>query len=449
MSEALHRPEGTPDEPLRPIASSGSLHADRREYAFQSMLQLASELNVSLGLYETVDLLMLNLMGQFRTSRSALWLMTEGTNKAVLVRHRGLSKSSALTVGTTCADAIGRRFAARREPILAWALREHVAPAALPMLEHAGIALFAPISGGDQLLGWLALGNRIDGTPYASEDLAILEASLGIVGPSILNGRLYSRVLETNRQLQASNERLGEMDQLKSDFLSNVNHELRTPLTIMIGALDCVTDQSGDARSRDHFVSLAQQNARNLWSLVENLLTFSELSRNQAPIQIEILSIREELEGCFSRRRPGVASGLRELTASWAPDLVPAKIDRSRFHQILDELIDNAVKFTPQGSRIRLEADMHQQEDRLWVRVQVVDDGPGVPAAKLTSVFNAFEQIDGSSTRTEGGLGMGLALCRQLIERMSGQISVTSEPGRGTAFCVLFPAGDRRAIARS
>lgn len=445
MSEPLRAPGEGPVVRAPGGPGPGPAAADRRDYSFQSMLQLAGELGVSLGLHETADLLTLNLMGQFRAARSALWLLPDGPGHPVLVRSRGIPKSAAVALGTTCAAALRERFAASRQPVLSWALGERLGPSAMPLLEHAGVALFAPLASGDQLLGWLALGNRIDGQPYGARDFEVLGASAGIVGSSILNGRLYSRVLEANRLLRATNDRLGEMDRLKNEFVSNVNHELRTPLTITIGALECAGSASAGAPNRDRFVAVALENARHLASLVENLLSFSEVRRDPTPVRCETASMRETLEECFRQRRPGVAAGLRELTCECAPALLPATFDPARFARIVDELIDNAVKFTPQGSHIRLAADLANHEGREWVRVRVSDDGPGIPAARLPALFAVFEQVDGSSTRAVGGLGMGLALAQQLARCMGCVLSAASEPARGTVFTLLVPAAERRS----
>ena len=446
MSEALPAPGESPDEAPRLVPAAAS--ADRREYSFQSLLQLAGELSLSLGLYETLDLLTLSLMGQFGATRSAVWLMDEEAASPVLVRHRGMTRASTLALGSICADALLERFRSQPRPVLAWAMHEPLGPAAIPILEHAGVALFAPLRSGEQLLGWLALGNRLDGQHYGPAELEVLEASLGIVSSSILNRRLYSRVLEANRQLRGTNERLGELDRLKSDFVANVNHELRTPLTVMIGALDCAAGLGNMSDAQTHFVSGALESARHLWSLVENLLTFSEMTRDEVLIRPETTSLPGPLQAWFQQRQPGVATRLRELTLSCAPDLLPATFDRLRLTQILDELLDNAVKFTPQGSHIRVEADLHEHGSAIWGRIRVMDDGPGIPASGLTSLFKPFQQVDGSSTRTVGGLGMGLAFCRQLAERMSCQLLASSQPGRGTTFTLLVPTAERGIVPR-
>jgi signal transduction histidine kinase len=109
---------------------------------------------------------------------------------------------------------------------------------------------------------------------------------------------------------------------------------------------------------------------------------------------------------------------------------------------VLDALVDNAVKFTPPGSRITLRLDAHTQNRTRWVRVRVEEDGPGIPSDQLGNLFDPFWQLDGSSTKKFGGLGIGLAMARDLVDRMGGRLSVASEEGRGTTFTILLRADE-------
>jgi len=106
---------------------------------------------------------------------------------------------------------------------------------------------------------------------------------------------------------------------------------------------------------------------------------------------------------------------------------------------VLDELVDNAVKFTPEGSQIRVSLGDHVSESRPWLRIEVEDDGPGIPAEWLPNVFERFSQLDGSTTRPVGGLGIGLATAKTLAEAMGGRLMVDSAPDRGAVFSLLLP----------
>jgi len=134
-----------------------------------------------------------------------------------------------------------------------------------------------------------------------------------------------------------------------------------------------------------------------------------------------------------------VLSGYRTLDLQAAPDLPIALADVGRLERVLDELIDNAIKFSPAGTRIVLRT-RHTPGDPFAVTIEVEDDGPGIPPEQLEQVFDPFRQGDGTITRAAGGLGMGLALGRQMIERMGGRLEAASEPGVRTTFRVRLRA---------
>jgi two-component system sensor histidine kinase ChiS len=271
-------------------------------------------------------------------------------------------------------------------------------------------------------------------------DLMIVQATLGLAGASIQNALLYNHILEANRQLRTSNERLGELDRLKSEFLSNLNHELRTPLATVLGALQCLEGAVPGPEQLRSLVRMALQKAEHLRDLVENLLMFSDVSTNRMPFHLETLDVRETLVPWYEARVPGITSELREFTYTHARDLPRATFDPQRLAQILDELVENALKFTPKGCCLRLDVSARQEAGRRWVALSLSDNGPGIPAERMESLFNSFEQVDGSLTRTVGGLGVGLAFCKRLAERMDCVLQASSTLGEGTTFTLLLPA---------
>ncbi len=442
MTQPARAPDPGPDvAPATPSAEEEQgARAARREHSYQALLQLGQDLTVSLDLRETVDLLVFNVMGQLGTGRLALWLLSDDDPpQAVLMSCHGFPRRLVETVGAACGLAPSARAVAGEETGGGDDAPGRMGPAESELSRQNGLVVFEPVRVREEVLGWLALGAKVDGTPYTREELDVLQAILGVVGASLLNGRLYNRVLETNRRLSASNERLYEADRLKSEFLRNVNHELRTPLTVVIGALDCLMLAGVGSGPERSLMQAAQQNAQHLKGLVENLLTFSDAVNTRLPVHLVTADVHDALASFCARRHAGVAASLRELTYVHEEGLPPARFDPMRLSQILDELVDNALKFTPHGSHLALTAGRATADGREWVRLEFSDDGPGIPAGRLESVFHSFEQVDGSTTRAAGGLGMGLAFARQLAERMGARLTVASAVGKGTTFTLLLP----------
>ncbi|HYM82007.1 MAG TPA: ATP-binding protein [Candidatus Limnocylindria bacterium] len=440
MSEPLRRIPA--DEPA-PESGSGSDPglAARREHSLRSLLELSRELKVSLDLYETADLLLFNLMGQFGTARSAMWLFTGDKGaRSVMVRCHGFKPQAVSAVTDICADAVRRRLAREPSPMLSWALKPDLGTAEFELIRQVGIALFAPLSAHGELLGLLALGARVNGTSYTDDNLQTLETALGMVGMSLQNTRLYNRLFENNRQLRLSHDRLLEHTRLKSEFLSNVNHELRTPLAVIIGTLECIVDHRSTDEDLKGLVQGGLKKSHDLRGMIENLLILADATEGRLEVQIEAGTLGPVLEAFHAERLAGVSETLREFRFEPGGDLPGARFDRKRLLQILNELVDNAVKFTPSGARLVLRTSRLEENDRRWVGIEVSDNGPGIPADRLENLFRSFEQVDGSSTRRVGGLGVGLAFARQLAERMNGELRVRSDVGAGSTFTLLLPA---------
>ncbi|HVP40142.1 MAG TPA: histidine kinase dimerization/phospho-acceptor domain-containing protein [Candidatus Saccharimonadales bacterium] len=136
-------------------------------------------------------------------------------------------------------------------------------------MRQAGAAVFAPVPARGELLGWVALGERLDRRAYSAQDLNVAQSTLGIAGVSIQNALLYQRVQEANRQLRVSNERLGELDRLKSEFLSNLNHELRTPMATVLASLQCLEGGIPEADPLRGLVQTASRNAERMACVLE------------------------------------------------------------------------------------------------------------------------------------------------------------------------------------
>jgi signal transduction histidine kinase len=156
-----------------------------------------------------------------------------------------------------------------------------------------------------------------------------------------------------------------------------------------------------------------------------------------APVEADL---GEYLARYHEQRRPGVSAGLRELHLENEVGARRACFDPLRLRTVLDALVDNAVRFTPQGTNVRLELSDHLEGQEAWLRIGVRDDGYGIPSDRLPALFQTFRQGDGSMTREVGGLGMGLPNAQKLVEAMGGRLTVASEPGRGTLFSVLLRA---------
>jgi signal transduction histidine kinase len=259
------------------------------------------------------------------------------------------------------------------------------------------------------------------------------------VGVALENTALYNRLQEQHRQLQVANQELKELDKLKAEFLRNVNHELCTPLTVIIAYLQVLEEMEDVEGRRRDFLRTALAEGKRLQGLIERLLDFSSLTAENADIRRAPADLVEFLSSYHRDRQPGVVESLREFTLALKEDRLEVQFDAHRVLQVMDVLVDNAIKFTTAGCHIELRLGRAIAEAQGWARIEVVDDGPGIPPDRMHVLFKPFQQVDGSMTRSTGGMGVGLAFARSLAERMGGMLTAESRIDAGSTFSLYLP----------
>ena len=235
---------------------------------------------------------------------------------------------------------------------------------------------------------------------------------------------------------EAQNHQLRRMDELKDEFLANTSHELRTPLNGIIGLAEASLFGEGQRLSnslRDN-LRMIVTSGRRLGSLVNDILDFSKLRHEDIVLNPRAVDAGAMVEVVLTLSRPLTRDKPVELVNAVPQGLPVAWCDENRLQQILHNLVGNACKFTREG-RVTVSADV--REERLWITV--TDTGIGIPADRLDSVFESFNQGDGSIQREFGGTGLGLSITRKLVELHGGEIRVSSTPGEGSSFCFSLP----------
>ena len=229
----------------------------------------------------------------------------------------------------------------------------------------------------------------------------------------------------------------------KSDFLATMSHEIRTPMNGVMVMAELLAADSLPAKARRHAQTIVKS-GRSLLAVINDILDFSKIEAGKLDIElieVDILDLTDDIISLFQARAR--EKGI-ELVASAHPDaprLVPA--DPVRLGQVLSNLISNALKFTESGFVI-VQIEPNPDSDRFYHtwKLSVRDSGIGIAADKLPNIFAAFTQEDQTTTRRFGGTGLGLSIAKRLVEAMGGDISVTSQQGRGTRFQVVLPAGE-------
>ncbi len=228
-----------------------------------------------------------------------------------------------------------------------------------------------------------------------------------------------------------------ELERMKSSFLSVVSHELRTPLHSIKGFVDIIlmgkTGELNDTQT--DFLRTVRQQTTHLQNLIDDLLEYSRLESGQVKMRLSKVPLTEVAAAVTEKLKPLADQGQIRLECKLPARLPPIEADRLRIEQVLTNLVDNAIKFTPaSGSITILGKDLGGE-----IQVSVTDTGIGIPQAELERIFDRFYQVDGGSSRPYRGTGLGLTICKHIIEHHHGRIWAESEPNKGSTFHFVLP----------
>jgi signal transduction histidine kinase len=251
------------------------------------------------------------------------------------------------------------------------------------------------------------------------------------------NRRLEQRVRERTAELEHALTKLAELNQLKSNFISNISHELRTPLTHIKGYVELLADGSLGAISKDQSFALdvMHRASDRLEELVNDLLRFSKASQGEFTLHIAPLSLVALLQHAVKQSVDKAREREVDLQTDIPSQLPLVQGDQEKITWVILQLVDNAIKFTGAGGYVLVSAEHGPK----GVRIQVNDSGVGIPPERLGEIFEPFHQLDSSSTRQHGGTGLGLALVLRILEAHGALPHVKSEVGKGTKFEFVLP----------
>ncbi len=274
----------------------------------------------------------------------------------------------------------------------------------------------------------------------------------------------YRELEEKTATLEQSYTRLKELDRLKSIFLATVSHELRTPLTSIIGYSELLTGGIGGELSPEHreYAETIHRNGEHLLGLISGLLDFSKLESGTFSLHAASLQIGPVLDDVVKTMRP--SADKRKVRLELEVDDTPCELaaDADRLRQVFLNLMENALKFTPDGGTVRVSSRVIEQSDddadvgaailapvRRAVEVRVSDTGIGIPEGERGRVFDPFYQVDSSATRKFGGTGLGLSIVRRIVEAHGGSVRVEGNVPTGAVFVVELPSAVAQRSATS
>jgi len=337
--------------------------------------------------------------------------------------------------------------------------------------------LAAPLVGRDgQNIGLIQLSDKYTGE-FTAADEAILVQLAQMASVAIENARLYEAEQQARAVAEAAREEAQMANRVKDEFLAVLSHELRSPLNPILGWAKLLQSRKLDAAKTAQALATIERNAKLQSELIEDLLDVSRILRGKLSLNVTQVNLGPVIRSAMETVRLAAEAKAIQVEADFAPDVGLVSGDSTRLQQVVWNLLSNAVKFTPTGGRVKVRLEQIEEErvnpkhERVnqareesldeetgaqaerhdsrpspsYAQITVSDNGKGIPANFLPYVFDYFRQEDGATTRKFGGLGVGLAIVRHLVELHGGKVTVASDgEGLGATFTVKLPLLQRK-----
>jgi signal transduction histidine kinase/DNA-binding response OmpR family regulator len=327
--------------------------------------------------------------------------------------------------------------------------------------------LGAPILSGSGVCGWIYLLNKTDGDDFTEADERLAANLATQAGVAYENARLYTEAqrhatelgLEMAVRKQAEEERAKMLvrekaaraeaelaNRTKDEFLATLSHELRTPLTAILGWSHIVRQNKLEDAQLGRALETIERNAHAQSRLIDDLLDVSRIISGKLQIDLRVVDLATVIEAAIDAVRPALEAKQITFQIDLGPRAFPVMGDPNRLQQIFWNLFSNAVKFTPKKGQVSVQIRTVDSQ----ALISVTDTGMGIKAEFLPYIFDRFRQADGSTTRSQGGLGLGLAIVRHLIDLHNGSVRVHSEgQDRGSTFTITLPIAKPAMIKTS
>jgi signal transduction histidine kinase len=282
-----------------------------------------------------------------------------------------------------------------------------------------------PMTRGPQVLGLIVVADRVGRAPFRDEDLGTLQAVAGQATVAVENQRLHEQIKEANARLQ-------EFDRIKSEFVATIAHDFRSPLMSIRGFAELTLEEPDlPPERRSEFMRTIISETDDLASLANDTLLISHIETGGLHYDWKPVDLRRELKDAIPLDPTG-----HEVVVDVPEGFPVIKADVLRLRQVLNNLVSNALKYSPDGGTVTLRA---RERGRGQVIVEVIDQGLGVPADQAGRLFQKFERVRSQEHLKIPGTGLGLYICKRIVEGHRGRIWVESEPGQGSTFAFTLP----------
>jgi adenylate cyclase len=330
-------------------------------------------------------------------------------------------------------DTVISRAVLQRKPVQIYDVQHDTSVPVLDVILRAGFRghLTIPLLGSDRTVGALVVRRREPGEfPQSTVDLLQTFAAQSVL--AIQNARLFREIAEKGRELEQASKH-------KSQFLANMSHELRTPLNAILGVTEMLREDAEALKQDVEPFDRVLGAGRHLLALINDILDLSKIEAGRMELHLETFALVPVVKDVAQTIEPMATKSGNRLVIDCSPGLGTIYADQTRFRQAMLNLASNANKFTEKGT-ITITAHQEQENGCDWITLAVADTGIGMTPDQMSRLFQEFSQASSATASKYGGTGLGLAISRRFCQMMGGDITVESEPGRGSTFTIRLPS---------
>ena len=418
-------PQRVQTSDLRRSVSVLQRQADR----LRRILEISQTLTSTFDLDELLKLILSAATELTDTEAASILLLNETGTKLRFAASTGQGSEKLATVRVPVQGSLAGSILTAGKPMVIEDVRSdprHFSGVDKQIDFESRSLLGVPLMIRDKSIGVLEALNKTEDGLFTEEDGQVLMTLAAQAAVAIENAQLVTA-------LQKAYERLNEVDQIKSDFIAIASHELRTPLGLILGYAAMLKDDANPETVEQLDVVL--QSALHLRSLIDDMVNVQHVAEGQAQMQIEEFSLQDVIQATVEAVNDLSTTKDQSLTLDLPSAPLHVKADRAKIALVLNNLVTNAIKYTPARGRIAISTEALGSD----VQVHVADTGIGVPAEDRERIFDGFYQVEPHLTRKHGGLGLGLAISKGMIELHGGRIWCESIEGKGSRFTFAIP----------
>lgn len=395
------------------------------------LIEISRRLNSATTIDELLQLIISEAAALIHTEAASLLLLDMQTRELHFRAVSGPNQEEFVGVKVPLAGSIAGEIITTNQPLIVPDVRTHEswnASVDTALGFSTSAILGVPMHDGvGRAIGVLEAINKLDGSKFGEDDVAVLATLADLAGTAVAKAQLYSELEKAYRQLN-------ELDRLKSDFIALASHELRTPLSVILGYVSFLQEEA-DASTASQLDSVMNA-AVHLRSLIQDMVNLRYVDAGEASLQPREVTLNQLLYTVARERRETAEAKRQTLRLLLPQDKLTVLGDPNMLEIVFSNLLGNAIKFTDEGGQVTLGAA--RRGDEVWVYVR--DDGIGIPEDELERIFDRFYQVQPHMRRDYEGMGIGLSIVKDLVQLHHGRIWAKSAVDQGSEFFVALPS---------